>query len=119
MMRVKQIEQDPSIPREQKSHFFFHLREVQRIHAAVLTRADLPAPPRRVPLNTAIPARLHNWLRRAQWELWRWKANLSNIFWTSRIDKAWHQVFAETAFRKKTMENWCRYLQIRDPCNSP
>jgi hypothetical protein len=109
-MRYRSIEKDPSMTFEQKTHLIFHLKESRRIRNAVLAKANL-APPRPA-VNNNIPGKFQNYLRRVQWELWRWKSNLAILMWPSSMETALNQVFAQDSFRRSTMNRWSQYFQL-------
>ena len=100
---------------EERKALSFLASERNRIRKSVLQKADLWQPSRtKYTVPNAHPL-LRSWIHRAQWELWRWEACLSVLFWTSRVEAAWQQVFADDEFRAQTNVNWRAFFDIPNP----
>jgi len=90
----------------------FLVSERSRVRRAVLIKADLWQLGRtRKTIPNAHPI-IKSWLTKAQWELWRWEACLSVLFWSPRIETASQQVFADDEFCAQTIVNWEAFFEI-------
>jgi hypothetical protein len=55
---------------------------------------------------------LQRWIGMARWEILFWERRFHMIFWTSRMEKAWQEVFAKPNVRHSLDVSWKQYFGI-------
>jgi hypothetical protein len=92
--------------------FDFHNINKQNCRGLVLNRANLGVLPPQRPWLAGVHPVLRRWIRMAQLEILLWEQRLHIIFWTSRIEKAWQEVFAHPKVRHLLDVSWKRHLGV-------
>lgn len=103
---------------EEQALVNFHDFYEDRVRLRVLQEANLLMGKRQFWDLPDIHPRLRRWIRQYQQQIWLWECRLHVIFWTSRIDKAWREVFTDSKFRRYTEVKWKRYFLVPRPLPS-
>jgi hypothetical protein len=89
----------------------FHIRHTLLLRKLVLMKANLWVLPPQRWMPDVHPV-LQRWIRIARWEVLFWERRFHMIFWTSRMEKAWQEVFAKPNIRQSLDISWKGYFGI-------